>query len=49
MKLYGSFDVGIGMTHGYDTVTAEILWMIVSKPLPILHKEVKKLLQQKRI
>ena len=30
--------------HGYDTVTAEILWMIVSKPLPVLQKEVKKLL-----
>ncbi len=30
--------------HGYDTVTADILWLIISKPLPILHKEVKKLL-----
>jgi uncharacterized protein with HEPN domain len=30
--------------HGYDTVIADILWLIISKPLPILHKEVKKLL-----
>ena len=30
--------------HGYDTVTADILRLIISKPLPILHKEVKKLL-----
>ena len=30
--------------HGYDTATADILWLIISKPLPILHKEVKKLL-----
>ncbi len=30
--------------HGYDTVTADILWLIISKPLPILHKEVKRLL-----
>ena len=30
--------------HGYDTVTPDILWLIISKPLPILHKEVKKLL-----
>ena len=30
--------------HGYDAVTADILWLIISKPLPILHKEVKILL-----
>lgn len=33
------------IVHGYDTVTSEILWMIISKPLPILHQEVKKILQ----
>ncbi|MBI1937610.1 MAG: DUF86 domain-containing protein [Ignavibacteriales bacterium] len=31
--------------HGYDSVSAEILWGIVIKDLPILEKEVKKLLQ----
>ena len=31
--------------HGYDTVTAEILWLIVSRPLPVLQEEVKKLLK----
>ncbi len=30
--------------HGYDSVTADILWLIISKPLPILHQEVRKLL-----
>jgi uncharacterized protein with HEPN domain len=30
--------------HGYDSVTADILWLIISRPLPILHEEVKKLL-----
>ena len=31
--------------HGYDTVTADVLWMIISKPLPILKKEVEELLK----
>lgn len=31
--------------HGYDSVTADILWLIVSKPLPILEKEVRQLLK----
>lgn len=31
--------------HGYNSVTADVLWLIVSKYLPILEKEVKKLLQ----
>ncbi len=31
--------------HGYNSVTADILWLIVSKYLPILEKEVKNLLQ----
>lgn len=30
--------------HGYDTVTADVLWMIINKPLPVLQKEVKQLL-----
>jgi len=30
--------------HGYDSVTADILWLIINKYIPILHKEVKKLL-----
>jgi len=32
--------------HGYDSVTADILWLIISKSLPILEKEVEKLLKQ---
>ncbi|MBI9069128.1 MAG: DUF86 domain-containing protein [Salinivirgaceae bacterium] len=31
--------------HGYDSVTADILWLIISKPLPILHQEVRQLLK----
>jgi uncharacterized protein with HEPN domain len=31
--------------HGYNSVTADVLWLIVSKYLPILEKEVKNLLQ----
>jgi len=31
--------------HGYDSVTADILSLIISKYLPILEKEVKKLLK----
>ena len=31
--------------HGYDSVTADILWLIINKHLPILEKEVEKLLK----
>ena len=30
--------------HGYDTVTADVLWLIVSRYIPVLEKEVKQLL-----
>jgi uncharacterized protein with HEPN domain len=29
--------------HGYNNVTADVLWLIISKYLPRLEKEVKKL------
>lgn len=35
--------------HGYDSVTADILWLIISKPLPVLKKEVEKILKERRI
>ena len=31
--------------HGYDSVTADILWLIIKKSLPILLKEVDTLLK----
>ena len=34
--------------HGYDSVSEEILWMIVTNELPNLHKQVKKLLANRR-
>ena len=33
--------------HGYDTLTADILWSIVVNHLPLLKNEVEKLLEQK--
>lgn len=30
--------------HGYDSVTADVLWLIISKSLPILKEDVKRLL-----
>ena len=32
--------------HGYDSVTADVLWLIVNRYLPILQAEVELLLQQ---
>jgi uncharacterized protein with HEPN domain len=32
--------------HGYDSVTEDVIWLIVIKYLPILKKEVEKLLQE---
>lgn len=32
--------------HGYDSVTADVLWLIVNRYLPILQSEVELLLQQ---
>jgi uncharacterized protein with HEPN domain len=32
--------------HGYDTVSEEVLWLIISKELPVLQKQVEKLLEQ---
>jgi len=31
--------------HGYDTVSADVIWLIVTRNLPILEKEVKDLLR----
>ncbi len=31
--------------HGYDSVTADVLWLIIVKYLPILKEEVKALLK----
>ena len=31
--------------HGYDSVSADVLWLIATKYLPILEIEVKKLLE----
>jgi len=31
--------------HGYDSVTADILWLIIQKALPILLQEVNELLK----
>ena len=33
--------------HGYDTVSADVIWLIVINYLPILEKEVKILLEVK--
>lgn len=30
--------------HGYDTVSADVIWLIVTKDLPLLETEVKNLL-----
>ena len=30
--------------HGYDTVTADILWLIIRRYLPVLEKEIQKYL-----
>ena len=32
--------------HGYDSVTADVLWLIVNRYLPVLQAEVEHLLQQ---
>ena len=32
--------------HGYDSVSADVIWLIVNRYLPILEKEVKELLQR---
>ena len=34
------------ITHGYDTVSEEILWAIIAKDLPGLQKQVETLLEQ---
>ena len=31
--------------HGYDTITPDVLWLIIKKSLPILMNEVKELLK----
>jgi len=31
--------------HGYDSVTADILWLIITRYLPLLQKEIDKLLE----
>jgi uncharacterized protein with HEPN domain len=30
--------------HGYDSVSADVIWLIVIRHIPVLEKEVKKLL-----
>ena len=30
--------------HGYDSVSADVIWLIVTRNLPILEKEIKRLL-----
>ena len=32
--------------HGYDSVSSDVIWLIVNRYLPILEKEVKELLKQ---
>lgn len=32
--------------HGYDSVSSDIIWLIVNKYLPILEQQVKELLQE---
>jgi uncharacterized protein with HEPN domain len=32
--------------HGYDSVSADILWSIVLRDMPLLKKEIEELLQQ---
>jgi uncharacterized protein with HEPN domain len=31
--------------HGYDSVSEDVIWLIVSRYLPILEKQVKELLK----
>lgn len=31
--------------HGYDSVSSDVIWLIVTRHLPILEKEVKELLK----
>jgi len=33
--------------HGYDSVSADVIWLILNNYLPILEKEVKSLLENK--
>jgi uncharacterized protein with HEPN domain len=32
--------------HGYDSVTSDVLWLIIKKSLPLLQQEVKALLNE---
>ena len=32
--------------HGYDSVSADIIWLIVNKHLPVLEKQVKEILDK---
>ena len=33
------------IVHGYDSVSADVIWLIVNRYLPILEKEIKELLK----
>ena len=33
--------------HGYDSVSEDVIWLIVNRYLPVLEKEVKQLLSEK--
>lgn len=39
-------DVRNRIIHGYDTVSDDVIWGIVIKNLPLLHKEVTLLLNE---
>jgi uncharacterized protein with HEPN domain len=34
--------------HGYDSVSSDVIWLIVNRYLPILENEVKKLLKKQK-
>ena len=40
-------DVRNRIIHGYDSVSDDVIWGIVIKNLPLLQKEVEKLLNEK--
>ena len=38
-------DTRNSIIHGYDTITADVLWLIVTKYIPVIGQEVKQLLK----
>ena len=48
IKITGSrkiVDTRNRIIHGYDSVTADVLWLIISRSLPVLREEVNSLLK----